>query len=72
MRESRTSGSVRGDRGNSVPYRYTYAEHLMHRYRSILAVAPLLLQVAGTGWADTNAIYTGPIDVIDSFNPGVC
>ena len=22
MRESRTSGSVRGDRGNSVPYRY--------------------------------------------------
>ena len=23
MRESRTSGSVRGDRGNPVPYRYT-------------------------------------------------
>ena len=23
MRESRTSGSVRGDRGNSVPYRYS-------------------------------------------------
>jgi hypothetical protein len=22
MRESRTSGSVRGDRGNPVPYRY--------------------------------------------------
>jgi hypothetical protein len=23
MRESRTSGSVRGDRGNPVPYRYS-------------------------------------------------
>jgi hypothetical protein len=25
MRESRTSGSVRGDRGNPVPYRYSDA-----------------------------------------------
>ena len=24
MRESRTSGSVRGDRGNPVPYRYNH------------------------------------------------
>jgi hypothetical protein len=40
-----------------------HAEHLMRRHRSILAVAPLVLQVAGTGWADTDALYTGPIEV---------
>jgi hypothetical protein len=47
-------------------------EHLMRQHRLILAVAPLLLQVGGTGWADTNAIYTGPIEVADSSNPGIC
>src|SRR4051794_6058726 len=39
MRESRTSGSVRGDRGNSVPYRHRHngvvaATRQKHRCRS--------------------------------------
>jgi hypothetical protein len=46
--------------------------HLMHQHRLILAVAPLLLQAAGTGWADTGVIYTGPTEITDSSSPGVC
>jgi hypothetical protein len=49
-----------------------HAEHLMHRHRLIFAAIPLLFQVAGTGWAGTDAIYAGPIEVTDSFNPGFC
>ncbi len=33
MRESRTSGSVRGDRGNSVPYRHVRQEKLARSSR---------------------------------------
>ena len=32
MRESRTSGSVRGDRGNPVPYRH---RHLVRRQKTV-------------------------------------
>jgi len=49
MRESRTSGSVRGDRGNPVPYRYTTGAHgytqirIQHQCRKITGActAPL-------------------------------